>query len=280
MNPSLSGSIVSATLPFLALLTSGCSMAVEEQPHPRVAFAAGSEAAPLCRVTAAPFVAARRQSKPYPPDGVIAFVDGERLSVAFNAVGPMERRCVAVDLATLGQTTARSSAELDACGRLGKTQPPVLVTSDAETMLAWDAVRGDQSELLVGVVVHDLAPGARPHAHVVAHVFPIPPNGFDGSTRAPSLADLGDGRFFLTWTQGNVEMTQLRAQPVAGWGDPIGPPIEVSAPDSSVVGGSSAAFTRDGSGAVAYFASAGDALELMVTPVNCSRSPAVPAEYR
>jgi hypothetical protein len=54
--------------------------------------------------------------------------------------------------------------------------------------------------------------------------------------------------------------------------------MELSPPESSVMGTSSAAFSRNGSGVVAYFASAGDAIELMATPLYCSGSPEVPAE--
>jgi hypothetical protein len=148
-------------------------------------------------------------------------------------------------------------------------------------MLAWDAARGDQSGLFVGVVVHDLpAPGfvARAHAHVIAHEFALPAGGLEGSPSDPDLADIGGERFLLSWTQGSVEKAQLRAQPVAAWGEAIGPAMALSPPESSVMGTASAAFSRNGSGVVAYFASAGDAIELMVTRVHCSGSLQIPAE--
>jgi hypothetical protein len=157
----------------------------------------------------------------------------------------------------------------------------VAVTSDAETMLAWERTRGDRSNLFVGAVVYDFpAPRRLPraYAHVVAHPFELPPGGLEGTPSNPGLADIGSERFLLSWTQGNDEEAQLRAQPVAAWGDTVGPALDLSSSDVSVMGASSAAFTRNGSGAVAYFASTGDVIELMATPVYCSAPRAIPVE--
>jgi hypothetical protein len=276
MNAVRPRSIAAVVLPLLALLQSACSMALEERPHPTVALAIGTAAAPLCSVTSAAFAAQGKPARPYPPDGSAAVADGERLEVVFNSRGPTGRQCVAVDLSTMGQSIATSAAERDACARLGKVQSPVIATSDAETMLAWDAARGDRSNLFIGVVVYDLPPAGRPgrsHAHVVAHAFGLPPGGLEGSPSDPALADIGDERFFLSWTQGNDESAQLRAQAVAAWGEAIGPALQLSPSDSTVIGASSAAFTRDGSGVVTYFASTDSTIELMATRVSCSRSP-------
>jgi hypothetical protein len=266
----------------LASTQSACSMAVVRSSPPSATIDPISSGAPLCRVTSLPFMASGQPSRPYPPDGVIAFVDdGDHLKMVFNARSPMGRQCVAVDLATQRQEIAASSLEREACGRLGKPRSPVTATSDAETMLAWDAARGDQSDLFVGVVVYDLPlPGfaARAHEHVIAHEFALPAGGLEGSPSDPDLADIGGEHFFLSWTQGSIEKAQLRAQPVAAWGEAMGPAMDLSPPESSVMGTASAAFSRNGSGVVAYFASAGDAIELMATPVYCSGSPQVPGE--
>jgi hypothetical protein len=274
-NPHLQ-SIAAAMLPFLAVLQSACSTSLEKRPHTSVALAGGTAAAPLCRATSTPFVASGKPSRPYPLDGAIAFADEDRVKIVFHSQGPTGRPCVAVDLDTLRQTVATSPPERDACDRLGKPRSPVMVMSDAETMLAWDATRGDRTDLFLGVVVYDLpAPGgpSRAHARVVAHPFAPPPGGLEGSPSEPGLADIGAERFLLSWTQGNDEKAQLRAQPVAAWEEAVGPAMDVSPPESSVIGSSSAAFSRDGSGFVAYFASAGDAIELMATQVSALARP-------
>src|SRR5215471_515437 len=102
MNAHRFRSMAMATLPLLALLQSACSTATDEHPHPEVALAERSAAAPLCHVTSAPFAAQGTPAKPYPPDGIAAIADRDRLEVVFNSRVPFGRRCVAVDLSTLG----------------------------------------------------------------------------------------------------------------------------------------------------------------------------------
>jgi hypothetical protein len=270
--------------PILALAQAACATTARQNANPRAASAVGS-AAPVCRVVGAPFALARgSDAKPYLPDGLVAVAEENRLEAVFTSRSARGRQCVAVDLETRGPRAPRSAAEREACGGLGKVESPAAATSDAETMLAWDTTRDDRSDLFVGVVMYDIPapwPGAgRPHASVAAHAVAMPPGGLDGPASHPSLADIGHERFLLAWTQGTAESSQLRAQPVAGWGDAIGPAFDVSPADASVIGTSSAAFKADGEGFVTYFASNGEHIDVMTTRVACSEGASTTAATR
>jgi hypothetical protein len=258
----------------LALTQAACATTAGQGPHPKVAFAVGAAPA-VCRVAAPPVVVSGKPYlKPYVPNGVIAVAEEDRLEAVFTARSESGKQCVAVDVGTMEARAPAREAERDACGRLGRIESPVSATSEAETMLAWDATRGDTSSLYVGALTYDIAwpgwPVSRPHARVAAHRFAVPPGGLEGMASQPSLAEIGHERFLLTWRQGTVERSQLRAQPIAGWGDPIGPALDLAPADASPIASSSAAFRANGVGVVTYFASTGDRIDVMATPIDCS----------
>jgi hypothetical protein len=274
-----------ALLSILSATTAACA-SVNADANPHVAFAVDA-GEPVCRLAGAPVVlSAKSYLKPFVPDGVIAVVQDDRIEAVFTARGEYGRQCVAVDVRTLEPRPPGGRAEHEACRRLGHVDPIVSATSEAETMLAWDSLREDAAGVFVGVVTYDLPallPGTagpnlpamgRPQARVASHLFSLPSGGLAGAASHPGLADISHERFLLSWTQGTVEQSQLRAQPVAGWGDPIGPALDVAPPDVSPIGSASAAFGAEGLGAVAYLAAAGDHVDVMANLVDCSAAAA------
>jgi hypothetical protein len=280
-----------ASLTILAATHAACA-SVNADAKPQVAFAVDA-GRPVCRLAGAPVVvSAKAYLKPYVPDGVIAVVQDDRIEAVFSSRGEYGRQCVAVDVRTLEPRPPGGHAEHEACRRLGHVDPIVSATSDAETMLAWDSLREDLAGLFVGVVTYDLPtplPGmaspkigamGRPRARVASHPFALPSGGLAGSAGHPGLAEIGHERFLLTWTQGTVEQSQLRAQPIAGWGDAIGPALEVAPDDVSTIGPASAAFDPEGTGAVAYLAATGDHVDVMASLVECPDAAASPETTR
>jgi hypothetical protein len=227
---------------------------------------AKSVALPLqtCMPIAAPRVVG---SRAFAPDGVEVQSRDAAFAIRFgqNRVG-----CVTVEASSATGPFAPPSKSAACPQRSG----PIAATSDGETMLASEASDAQSPYILLGVVTYDvpLSPSA---AHVEGssravawHAFQ-PPSLAGTGERSPKLVSLGDERFLLLWVEGDSERHQLRAQPLTGWGDAVGPAIDVSLPEMDVVGTPSAAIAPSGEGVVAFLASDDHGFDVMAAPIAC-----------
>ncbi|HXN31144.1 MAG TPA: hypothetical protein VN894_04755 [Polyangiaceae bacterium] len=173
------------------------------------------------------------------------------------------------------QWPSTSNEPHDAACPDANTSVTTSAASGSETMLAYESVTRSASRLVLGIVTYDM-----PHAdfgfasagreQVVERPFRGPRGAGVGSQASPDLVPIGGQRFLLVWVEGGVEGHQVRAQSVAGWGDSVGPAIDLSTPDVSVIGRPTAAVAPNGDGLVAYIASAGEEFDLFGTPISCS----------
>lgn len=246
----------------LSLSSAACSAVSTAAAPPTVADASGS-AAP-CRVTGRPTVLARHL---FVPGGVEVQENGGALQVRFAHA---KSRCLTT------QWPPTSEAPQDAaCPSPGATVAANAVSGD-ETMLASERVSqgsGNAPLLVLGIVTYD-----PPHAdfgfssagreRVVERLFAA--ERVAGDQTSPELVAIGGERFLLVWVEGGVERHELRAQSVAGWGDRLGPAMDLSTADVSVIGRASAVVGPDGDGLVAYIASAGEEFDLFGTPIACA----------
>jgi hypothetical protein len=217
---------------------------------------------PICRVTGLPIALARHV---FVPAGVESRANHHGFEVRFAAA---RSRCVAIDWPSRSENldaaycpTAPGSVEASA-------------VSGAETMRALQSISSGDSRLVLRIVTHDEPHTLMGFAHesgesVFERPFPAPSGQVGGGQSPAGLVPFGDERFLLLWAEGDLEGRRLRAQPVTGWGDPVGAALELSTADMSVIGRASAAIASNGEGLVAYLASRGDEFDMFVAPVAC-----------
>jgi hypothetical protein len=200
------------------------------------------------------------------PAGVEARLDGGQATVLFA------RRKASCAVARALPTSGRSATD-DPAGECPGDARDVSATSEGETILARESRPvGEAPHIVLGVVVHDVPSllgfsAGRPD-RVVERAFAPPQPSPDGE-KNPGLAPLPGERFLLLWVDGDSEGRSLRAQPVAGWGTPVGPAFDLSPTDVSVIGRPSAAVGPDGRGVVAFLASSGSDFDVLATPIAC-----------
>jgi hypothetical protein len=213
----------------------------------------------LCRVTGEAQVVA---SHVYVPAGVEARLDDGQATIRFA------HRKASCAVARSLPTSSRFVT--DECPR---DAGDVVATSEGETILARESRRdGRAPHIELGVVVHDVPSllgffAARPD-RVVERAF-APAQASPSGEKNPGLAPLPGERFLLLWVEGDSAEHSLRAQPVAGWGTPIGPVLDLSPSDVSVIGRPSAAVGPDGRGLVAFLASSRSGFDVRATPIAC-----------
>ncbi len=128
--------------------------------------------------------------------------------------------------------------------------------------------RGGRDGLMLGVVTYDsdstiLGVSHAPRARVVEHsMIPATPEG----ARDPVLANYGGEGFALAWVQGG----EVRVQPVQGWAELVGTPINVAPPTTGELGPPALVFDRHGVGLVAFAAQSPSSMDVVVTPIACS----------
>lgn len=98
--------------------------------------------------------------------------------------------------------------------------------------------------------------------------FTLPEGGLGVQGLAPSVASLGDGRFFLAWTEGPASNHQVRAQVMRPDGALFGAPITIS-PARVHAGQAKVAIGPTGRGVVAYLASHANGFDLVATRLTC-----------
>jgi len=217
----------------------------------------------LCRVTGEARVVA---SHVYVPAGVEARLDDGHATIRF---AHRKGSCaVARALPTSGRFVTDDTA-----GECPADASDVVATSEGETILARESRRDGQTpHITLGVVVHDapslLGFSVRGSDRVVERAF-APPQVSPGGEKHPWLAPLPGERFLLLWVDGDSEGSSLHAQPVAGWGTPVGGAFDLSPSDVSVIGRPSAAVGPDGRGVVAFLASSGSGFDVLATPIAC-----------
>ncbi|HXX67092.1 MAG TPA: hypothetical protein VEK07_07920 [Polyangiaceae bacterium] len=235
--------------------------------------AAEDPSAPLCRVTAPPRVVA---SRVFVPGGVAATVRDGLFAIRFS---PSASQCQTLDAGSPAGPFVPTSGS--AVCQPAPSQP--MASSGDETMLAAEFYDDAQlSHVVLGVTTFD-SPGMfrraslRAMGRIVPHVFEPPPGGPPGGASSPGLAALGDDRFLLLWLQGDSQASVLRAQPIAGWGNAVGSPLDLSPSEVSVIGRPSAAVTPSGEGLVAFLASNGHGFDVLATPIACATNSALDA---
>ncbi len=249
----------------------GCVTTEGAGQAPRSAASApdGVAAAPVCRAEAARPIA----SGVYVPGGVAATLEEGRAVIRF---APRKGRCAEARAQSVTGTFV-VVASRDACrrGEADADDGNVIATSDGETMLAKEVRGADHSSRVeLGVVTYGAprsffgyaTPGRR---HVVERFFEAPAEGRGGGESHPGLVALPGERFLLMWLDGNAEGYRLRAQPVAGWGQPVGQALDLSPSDVSVIGRPSGAIGKDGRGMVTFLASNGHGFDVLAAPVTC-----------
>jgi hypothetical protein len=218
---------------------------------------------PLCHVAGPSEVVA---SHVYVPAGVEAQPGAGGVRIRFA-----HRKAQCFEAGVLAMSGARVGGETP--GECPGAAGDVVATSGSETMLARQASSGSRPYVELGVVVYD-APrnvfGFRAgHGdQVVPRIF-APPEVTPGGETDPGLVPLPGGRFLLTWADRTTESRSLHAQPVAGWGEPAGPALDLSPSDVSVIGQASTVVDPDGRGLVAYLASSDSGFDVRVTPIAC-----------
>jgi len=250
------GTVVTA----LSFVACGACSSITPTPA-RVAPAFTGDAA--CHATGTPKVLARGA---FVPRGVQATEQDGGFTIRFASAAS---RCVAVDWAS--DPGAPRAASCPAPG------PQTTARADArdETLLAWESRDEEQPRIKLGVVTYD-APhaffgvGIEAKQHVVERTFYPPGAGRDGGQMAPELAPIGHDRFLLAWVDGNVESHALRAQSVAGWGDPLGASMLLSPSEASVIGRPSVVVASTGYGLVTYLASIDGEFDVLATPIACA----------
>jgi len=72
----------------------------------------------------------------------------------------------------------------------------------------------------------------------------------------------------VAWVEGAAEGNRVRARATVG-GSAVGPVINITSADTSVIGQPAVAFGQDGRGVVAYLASNEHGFDVVATPVAC-----------
>jgi hypothetical protein len=205
----------------------------------------------------------------YVPAGVEATVEDERVTIRF---AHRKSRCEAARSSSLSGPFVLDEGPADCPG----DHHDVVATSDGETLLARESQVGMQPpHIELGVVVHDVpnllfASARAGHHHVVERAFEAPGGSVVDGQRSPGLVPLPNERFLLMWVDGDSSGRRLRAQPVAGWGEAVGPAFDVSSHEVSVIGRPSAVTAEDGRGVVAFLASNGRGFDVVATPIACA----------
>lgn len=180
------------------------------------------------------------------------------VAVAFRHAG-------AVYVGTATGDDLSPKGELQKAQGLGdKVGSPAVAVSDDR----WLAVFADRtgegpwSLRLIGAKVGDAA--------FAAKSFTLPKGGPGGSAISPSLVPLGASSFLLAWTEGPEKAHVVRAQVLDSAGEPVGEPLEVSAPGSDA-GQARGAVDSNGKGILAYFASSAEEYHLVAAPIACGK---------
>jgi hypothetical protein len=254
---------MSAVAVLIAILGSaGCASAGTAGAGARNASIVNGASDSPCRVVGPSQVVA---SGAFVPAGVETSVEDGRVTIRY---AHRKAQCVEASVLESGQiSTAEFSAQCPGTGQ------DVLATSDGETLLAREALDETRTpHVELGVVVYDaphafvgFAVGAK---HSLVETTFMPP-ARSGGEQAPALAPFSGERFLLTWIDGNPEGHALHAQAVAGWGSPVGPVLDLSPDNVSVLGRPSAVLGPDGRGVVAFLASNGHGFDVRATPVSC-----------
>jgi hypothetical protein len=204
----------------------------------------------------------------YVPAGVEASVEDDQVTIRFAR---RKAHCEAAYAPSIHGHFVRDEALAECPGE----RRDAVATSEGETLLAQESPdSAGQPHIELGVVVHDVpnllfgfaGEGGR---RVVHRDFEAPTGGRVGGQRSPGLVPLPGERFLLVWIDGDSSGRQLRAQPIAGWGDAAGPAFDVSPADVSVIGHPSAVVGADGRGVVTFLASSGDGFDVLATPIVC-----------
>jgi hypothetical protein len=189
------------------------------------------------------------------------------------------RRDLGFDVVVLDGIDPCMSVGVDlAGGRLGTTlvkcpeSPPdsrTTASNGRTTYLARETQdQHGRDGLMLGVLTYDSESTMFGVSHparsrVVEHaMIPSTPEG----ARDPSLASFGGGGFALAWVQGS----QVRVQPVQGWAELVGTPLDVAPPTTGELGPPAILFDSRGEGLVAFAAQSEHGMDVVATPIACA----------
>jgi hypothetical protein len=171
----------------------------------------------------------------------------------------------------IGVGLARGRDALTAAGKLLIFQglgpnvgSPALALNAGVVLAAWaDRAAPDAPWSLRVVHIRAGEPPGDPIA------FVPPPGGKGGPTMAPSITQLPDKGFLLTWTEGPPSCHGVRAVTLAQDGRAVGPGIDLSTPGTNA-GQAQAVVTSSGRGVVAFLEAAGNAFQLVAQGLACN----------
>ena len=246
----------------LSLASAACSVVGAATPAaatPAAGTAAATDA-PVCRATSGAKVLARRV---FVPGGVEAATQDGSISVRF-AADPSH--CAAVDWPSGTQRAQSGSCRASVATVASASHPD-------EAMLAWESRDAADPHGVRSVDAYDaprafLGFGLAEDQRVVERPFHWPSASVGETAR--QLAPIGDDRFLLAWVDGDSESHLLRAQPVAGRGDPLGAAFVLSPTQASVIGRPSVVIEPTGYGIVTYLASIEGEFDVLATPIVCT----------
>jgi hypothetical protein len=186
--------------------------------------------------------------------------DGGFDVVVVDGVDP----CLSVGIDLAGDhlgTTLVKCPELPADGRSS-------ASNGTATYVARETQDRGRDALMLGVVTYtdpsNLAGVSYPALpRVVEHPLV---SGARESMRDPALASFGGDGFALAWVQGH----QIRVQPIQGWAQLVGTPIDVSLPTTGELGPPALVFDGHGGGLVAFATPSEHGLDVIATPIACT----------
>jgi len=145
---------------------------------------------------------------------------------------------------------------------------PSVASNGIATYVARETQDRGHDALALGVVTYtsgsNIAGVSYPaQPRVVEHLLVT---GTKDSMRDPVLASFGGDGFALAWVQGH----QIRVQPIQGWAQLVGKPIDVSPPTTGELGPPALVFDGHGGGLVAFAAPSEHGLDVIATPIACT----------
>lgn len=140
---------------------------------------------------------------------------------------------------------------------------PVVALNGSEIMAAWADRTGPDAPWSLRLVHFNAGESLGE-----PRTFALPAGGKGGPAMSPALAALREKGFLLVWSEGPAAARGVRAVTLTGSGETVGEAMDLSSVGANA-GQPQAALTASGRGVVAFLQSAGNAFELVATPVTC-----------
>jgi hypothetical protein len=254
----MSYKLLSGTAAILAygLSTTACSI-VDTAPAARLGLPETGDAPLPCRVTGNPSLLARRV---FVPPGVEARARDSRENRFEVRFATAKSHCFAVEWPSASDGRREASCPLHG------VDPNAMATAVhyGETPSASESEVG-AARSLFGVPGHaDEERAARAPWHLRSA------DGAPGETDVAGFVHIGGGRTLHVFSDGGLDTHRLLAQAMTSNGQALGPVLELSPAEGSVIGQPSAAIDSNGDGLVTYIASMDGEFDVLATPISCA----------